>query len=186
MHPSSLFSNPRGFAYSLAIIAVVALGLGALAAVDLESTALWREREAELLFRGQAIREAIRQYYEKSPGTLKTFPQDLKDLLSDPRTPGTRRYLRKLYRDPMTPDGEWVVIRGAGGGIRGVRSASERAPFKRANFPKGLEPFGGKEKVSDWVFEYAPAPPQTAPIPPASKPALPPMSPGPYPVPARP
>ncbi|MBI3391657.1 MAG: type II secretion system protein [Nitrospirae bacterium] len=159
-------SSP-GFAYPLAVIAVVALGLGALAAVELESTALWREREAELLFRGQAIREGIRQYYEKSPGTLKTFPQDLKDLISDPRTPGTRRYLRKLYRDPMTPDGEWVLVRGAGGGVRGVRSASERAPFKRANFPKGLEPFAGKEKVSEWVFEYVPAP---APSPPPARP----------------
>lgn len=162
----SSVSDPTigGFAYPIVFVAVVALGIGALAAVELESTALQREREAELLFRGQAIREAIRLYYEKSPGTLKTFPQDLKDLISDPRTPGTRRYLRKLYRDPMTLAGEWVLIRGTGGGIRGVRTASERAPFKRANFPKGLESFAGKEKVSEWVFEYAPALPQPPPV----------------------
>ncbi len=167
MRPAASVLKRRGFAYPIAIVAVMAMGIGALAAVELESTAVWREREAELLFRGQAIREAIRLYYEKSPGTLKTFPRDLKDLLADPRAPGTRRHLRKLYRDPMTPDGEWVLIRGAGGGIRGVRSASERPAIKRANYPKGLEAFAAKEKVSEWIFEHVPAPQPTA-VPPTT------------------
>ena len=55
--------------------------------------------EAELLYGGNQYRRAIERYYVSGP---RQFPRALEDLLKDPRKPGTERYLRKLYIDPLS------------------------------------------------------------------------------------
>jgi hypothetical protein len=150
---------------------VIAILLGGLAIVgEVWETAARREKEAELLFIGNQYRRAIGLFYESTPGVVKRYPRELADLIEDPRQPGMQRHIRKLYPDPITGK-EWVIIRGADGGVQGVQSASEAAPLKIAGFRVRDASFEGAGKYADWKFIHAPtqaAPPATAtPKPPA-------------------
>lgn len=158
-----------GFTYLMVLASVVVIGI--LAEVTHLTT--WRilkaDKEAELLFRGQAYLRAIQSYYESAhaaAGAIKSYPRSLDDLLEDPRFPG-RRHIRALYPDPMGEGGkgEWLLIRAPDGGISGVASRGKEVPLKQANFPKGLEHFAGAQAYSDWIFEYRPASPTRAPVP---------------------
>lgn len=162
----------QGFSYVLVLAAVVVIGIVAEAGYLTTWRAVKADREAELLFRGNAYRRAIQSYYEAGDA-VKTFPRHLEDLIKDPRFPN-KHYLRDLYADPMAPghSGEWRLIPASDGGIAGVASTSSETPLKRANFPKGLEKFAGAASYSDWIFEYT-APPPKAATPPSRRPADP-------------
>ncbi len=84
------------------------------------------------------------------------FPSRLEDLLTDPRFQQVRHYLRRLYPDPVTGKNDWVPVIAPGGGIMGVRSASEAKPVKQDNFSPADIAFTGKSRYSDWVFSYTP------------------------------
>lgn len=146
-------ASQRGFTYAAVLAAVVVVGIAAEVATLSTTRIVRAEREAELLFRGQAYQRAIASY-RRAHGA---FPRALDDLLDDPRSPG-RRHIRALYPDPVG-EGEWRLIPAAGGGIGGVASRSTARPLKTANFPPGLETFGEAEAYSEWVFEYAPPAP---------------------------
>lgn len=139
----------------MVLAAVVIVGILADAAVALSSRMTRADREAELLFRGQAYRNAIKSYYEAG-NPVKAYPRALEGLLKDPRFPN-KHHLRTLYADPLGQDKGWVLIRAPDGGIAGVASASKEEPLKKANFPKGLEKFEAAQSYSDWVFEYVPS-----------------------------
>ncbi len=89
-------------------------------------------------------------------GGAGPFPAKLEDLLSDPRFQQVRRYLRRLYPDPITGKADWVPIIGAGGGIVGVRSASEDHPIKQENFRPSDIAFTRKTRYADWAFIFVP------------------------------
>lgn len=156
----------------MALATVVVVGILADAAVALSSRMVQADREAELLFRGLAYRNAIRSYYEAG-NPVKTYPRALTDLLKDPRFLN-RHHLRKLYSDPMAKDdkGGWLLVRAADGGIAGVASSSQDEPLKRANFPQSLEKLEAAQSYSDWIFEYTPlvstVPLRQAAVPPVS------------------
>jgi len=118
-----------------------------------------REKEKELLFVGDQFRRAIGQYYERSPGGDKRFPQSLEDLLLDKRYPATQRYLRRVYRDPITGKAEWGTVKGPGDSIVGVYSPSEEQPIKQSGFKEADTEFEGKAHYSEWKFTYAPPAP---------------------------
>jgi type II secretory pathway pseudopilin PulG len=149
----------------MVLAAVVVLGILAEAATLMTSRLVQADREAELLFRGQAYRRAIKSHYEAG-GPVKAFPRSLEDLLQDPRFPN-KRHIRALYPDPVSRDGkkQWLLIRAPDGGIAGVASASRGEPLKKANFPKGLEKFEGAQSYADWIFEYTPQPVTQGPVP---------------------
>lgn len=115
-----------------------------------------REKELELLFVGDQIRNAIQLYYDKTPGTVKQYPRSLEDLLKDKRYVTTQRYLRKIYLDPITSKPEWGLVVAPSGGISGVYSLSEMAPIKTGNFNASDMAFDGQKKYSDWKFTYTP------------------------------
>jgi type II secretory pathway pseudopilin PulG len=146
-------NKQRGFTYVLVLVGVIVMGIAAETASVPVSRRLIAEREQELLFRGQAYRDAIRNYY----AVARRYPRSLKDLLKDPGS-AHRCYLRTLYPDPMSADGkgEWRLVRAADGGIAGVASQSTDLPMKQANFPPGWENFADARSYADWVFEYSP------------------------------
>ncbi len=150
-----------GFTYLTVLFAVAFMGLGLALAGEVWQTALARDREIELLYAGNQYRRAIERYYVSGP---RQFPGTLEDLLKDPRKPGTERYLRKLYFDPMTGKSEWGLVKGPEGGIVGVYSLSEGSPIKVAGFAFANKEFEGATKYSDWKFLYNPAT-QQVPIP---------------------
>ncbi len=99
------------------MVAVFALTIGLLVAIPVWQTVLQREKEEELIFRGKQYAEAVRIYTAKKPGR---FPSSLEELFK-------AKCLRKLYRDPMSPSGEWNVILNPGtpGSASGPGSAAQ-------------------------------------------------------------
>ena len=151
--------NQRGYTYLLVLFLVALTGAGLAIAGDMWATTRQREREAELLFAGDAIRRAIASYYLAGPAQ---YPPILDDLIKDPRFPDTRRHLRQRYPDPFGDT--WVLIKTPQGSIMGVASASEAAPLKRSDFRGPDRVFEEqairlKEKLRyrDWEFIYDPA-----------------------------
>ena len=157
-------SRSKGFTY-LSLLLVVAITAGALAAAGgVWSQAAQREKERELLFVGEQFRQAIALYYWRTPGGAHQFPKDLESLLEDKRWPVTQRYLRRIYRDPITNTADWGVVEAPGGqGIMGVYSKSEQTPIKTAGFPARYEYFEDARKYADWQFVFKPETPKAPP-----------------------
>ena len=125
-------ADERGYA-----LAALLVTLGVSAVLLLTVLPLWahqaqREKEAELVFRGEQYARAIRLYARDTNGAL---PPRLDALVS-------RRYLRRRYADPMAPDGLFVPISGKGG-IAGVTSSSTRSSIRI---------YKGGRRYSEWRF----------------------------------
>lgn len=158
-----MISNPLkscdGFTYMAVLMLVIIMGIMLSAGAQAWTMIMKREREKELLFRGDQIMYAIAKWYKTGTGRQPMPLKDLKDLLKDPQSAATVRYLRKLYTDPIT-NKEWTVITDpARGGIVGVASTSEETPIKQdfADYPKDTpeyKSFGNKKKYSEWLFDY--------------------------------
>ncbi|PPC06710.1 hypothetical protein ApiMCR8900_06365 [Acinetobacter pittii] len=110
-----------------------------------------REKEEELLKIGLMYRKAIYQYYQSSPGGVKTYPEKLEDLLRDPRYLEVKRYLRKLEKDPMTSK-DFLIIKNSENQIIGIYSSSSKKTIKKSGFLPSLEKFEKVEKYQDWKF----------------------------------
>lgn len=153
----------RGLAYIGVLLIVAVVGITAGAAADVWVTTRQRQKEAELLWVGAKFREAILSYHGNTPGDIKTYPQQLEDLLQDKRFPGTRRHLRRIYLDPMTGKADWELLMAPEGGIAGVSSRSTGTPFKQKGFRSRDMIFEGKTSYSEWQFTALPIEPLTPP-----------------------
>ncbi len=156
MQPGRPPSPQRGFTYVAVVLTVAVIGVGFAATSEVWSQSRQREKEQELLFVGNQFRQAIRLYYERTPGPVKRYPEKLEDLLEDRRYPSPQRYLRKVYPDPLTGAVEWGLVAAPGGGIMGVHSLSNAAPIKTRGFAERDHALGGVERYSDWQFFYNP------------------------------
>lgn len=158
MHGSdtSNFGTQRGFTYVAMLVAVAIIGIGLAAAGQVWSVASQREREQKLLFVGHEIRHAIRLYYEQTPGAVKRYPMTLEDLLADKRYPNVKRYLRRIYPDPMTGKSEWGMVAAPGGGVQGVYSVSPERPLKQSGFEPQDVALQGAASFAAWRFIYDP------------------------------
>jgi type II secretory pathway pseudopilin PulG len=150
----SMEHTSRGFAYIGLLVTIVILGAALAAVGEVWSTQARREREVELLYRGAMIRRAIGAYV-LSAGGLR-YPQTLEDLLLDSRTPQVRRYLRRVYEDPVTGQADWTLIRAPDGGIMGVASSSQLEPLKKSGFSPYESVFADAKCYCDWMFIYQP------------------------------
>lgn len=147
-------ARQKGIGYLWAIFCLALLSLGLGHALELYSQSNQRLKEAELLHIGNLYRKAIKDYYWASPGTVKRYPSTLEDLLVDKRLLTTRRYIRKLYIDPVTGQSDWGILRARDGGIIGVYSSSALRPIKQTNFPPNYSDFSGARHYSEWRFTY--------------------------------
>ncbi|MBE0625281.1 MAG: type II secretion system protein [Burkholderiales bacterium] len=144
-----------GFTYIGLLFLVAMVGVALTLVSEMWQTAQKREKEQELLFVGHQFRRALAMYRANGGG----YPRELQDLIRDPRVPGVRRHLRKIYQDPITGGTEWGLLRtnGADGFITGVYSLSEAAPLKQTEFSLADADFEKKSKYSEWVFVAGPA-----------------------------
>lgn len=149
----------EGFTYLGLMALIVIMGVMLASAGEVWHTAMKREKERELLFVGNQFRRALERYYAYTPGQARRQPLSLEELLRDPRYPGTQRYLRRIYADPITGRAEWGLIKGPGGEIYGVHSLSNEEPLKKGNFSLADAMFENMKRYSDWVF--MPSPGQT-------------------------
>ncbi len=150
------FARSLGLTYLAILIAVAILGVGVAAVGAVWSQSMQREKEKELLHIGNQFRRAIGLYYNRTPGTVKRYPEKLDELLIDSRHLTIQRYLRRIYVDPMTGSAEWGLVRAPEGGIMGVYSLSEATPIKVGNFGKDNEQFANTARYSNWQFIYTP------------------------------
>lgn len=144
-------NNSTGFTYIAMLIFVALIGIALAGAGAVWHTASVRDKELELLFVGNEFRQAIKQYAENSPGAQQ-YPKSLEELLLDRRHPNVRRYLRRMYVDPMTGEADWGLIRRPDGGIVGVHSRSGGRPYKVDNFRMEDQEFTGSMSYSQWRF----------------------------------
>jgi type II secretory pathway pseudopilin PulG len=137
-----------GFTYIILLLLVAMMSLALTQAVPMWQTVQQRDKEEELLFVGAQFRRAIARYYAAGGA----YPRQLEDLVKDPRFPGVRRFLRKVYPDPITGSAEWGLVKLPGDLITGVYSLSQAEPIKKADFSLADQGFEGKMKYSEWLF----------------------------------
>ena len=177
-------SGQAGFTYLGLIIFVAIVGLVGAATLKVGSLLQRAAAEEELLEIGAAYSAALDSYAAATPRGATPYPPSIKELLKDPRFPGVRRHLRKVFVDPLTGKAEWGIEYLGGGevGIVAIHSLSEAQPLKIANFDSRFRGLDGKEKISQWRFtaserSLAPAGPAPAPAQPgttAPPPTVPP------------
>jgi type II secretory pathway pseudopilin PulG len=133
----------RGFLLAELLAAITVMGILLTVAMPSVITERQRDDEQELIFRGEAIKTAIRRY----KAMTGAYPSNLEDMMKV-----RPRILRKVYKDPMTLDGAWDLITavqpGASGNtaglpIVGVKSRSPKDSFKV---------YQGKTLYSEWIF----------------------------------
>ena len=98
--PIASGKTERGYAMGTLLVALAIMSIMMSMALPRWNQLAKREREAELVFRGEQYARAIDLYQRTYAAT---FPPDV-DVLID------ERFLRRRYLDPMTEDGEFRVV----------------------------------------------------------------------------
>jgi type II secretory pathway pseudopilin PulG len=166
-------AGPPDPGYALvALLATIAVMLVAMsAAVPSWRYLMKNDREEELVFRGGEIADAIGRYQRKNGNAL---PSSLEVLVRG-------KYLRRAYKDPMTKDGKWRLIRpgevllggvgspasrgGAGIGVTSTTTTTRPSAFSPSgtvvggfqgvastSTEKSLRLFNGRSRYDEWVF----------------------------------
>lgn len=184
------------------LVAIAVLTLLSSVAIPAWRKLMQREREEELIFRGEQYARAVVLFQRKYGGGL---PPNLDVLLE-------QRFLRKKYRDPMTPHGEFQplyqatlaqqpgqVVGGPGGQPRpGPQPPGVRPPGEPGTSVPGAPPgvgttlgprggivgvmsrgtgqaiktYQGRSRYEEWQFIYTNIRPKL-PLPPGVKPGAP-------------
>ncbi len=149
--------NNRGFTYIALLLAIVIIGISLSAAGRYWKFIDQKDKEDELLFRGDQFVRAIDAYFRSAHGGANIYPKSFDVMLKDPRSLAPRRYLRRLYKDPMTGKADWEpIVEPQSGRIKGVKSRSTGRPIKTDRFPKQYEGFREKGSYSEWEFLHKP------------------------------
>lgn len=141
----------QGFTYLALLAAITIIGISLGATGKYWQNIIQRDKEEELLFRGDEYRKAIERYYTAVPGRTQ-YPATIDNLLKDERTPQGKRYLRKRYVDPFTGEDFREIKDPLTNRIIGVYSPCNKKPIKQSNFNDPYLEFAGQGKYSDWKF----------------------------------
>jgi len=96
-------SSPEAGYILMAVLFLVALVLLTLAiAAPKMAQSIQRDRELELIHRGEQYKRAIKLYYAK----FHAYPSSIDQLVNTNQV----RFLRKRYTDPMTGKDDWKII----------------------------------------------------------------------------
>jgi type II secretory pathway pseudopilin PulG len=145
--------SAAGFTYLSLIILLAIIGLVSATTLKLGVILQRAAAERELLNIGAQFSDALESYAKATPAGQLNVPPTLNELLRDPRFPGVRRHLRRIFVDPMTGKAEWGIQYASGTtGVLGVYSLSDAKPIKIANFPARFQGLEGKLRLSDWKF----------------------------------
>jgi type II secretory pathway pseudopilin PulG len=144
----------RGYTYIglLVLVAVTAT----LSAGMLRTGAVVQRHVAEdaLLDAGSELANALNSYAGATPQGKNPRPQQIEDLLRDPRFPKiTLRHLRRVPLDPMTGQAKWGerLFDGAPG-IDAFYSLSDLQAQRTAFKPKFAD-FADKRYYREWLFD---------------------------------
>ena len=92
-------ASERGYAMAALLVAISIIAIAVSTALPVFTTVVRREKEAELVFRGEQYARAIGMFQRRYGNAL---PPDVDTLIRD-------RFLRKKYKDPITDD-EFTVV----------------------------------------------------------------------------
>jgi type II secretory pathway pseudopilin PulG len=95
-----LRSPDRGYALATLLVGIAVMSVLMTAIMPVWRHQVQREKEAELVFRGEQYARAIGLFQRKYGGA---FPPSLDVLLE-------QKFLRRQYKDPMTADGEFQIL----------------------------------------------------------------------------
>jgi type II secretory pathway pseudopilin PulG len=153
--------HQQGFTYLGLLFAVVLAGIALAQLGQRWSGAAQRERERELIFRGQQIAAAIAAYHAAPAVAAPSWPRGFEELLEDRRTATPMHHLRRAFTDPITGKADWVPMLDEAGGWHGVRSRSDAPATIR--FGAEFQASGARRtKVSDHLFVAVPKPAASA------------------------
>jgi len=96
-------SRQSGYMMIVVVFLMTVLIISGLAVTASITEQLKRDREEEMIHRGVQYTRSIKRYYKKVgryPATLEAL-EDTNHI----------RFLRKRYKDPLTKDGKWVLVR---------------------------------------------------------------------------
>ncbi|HVZ60845.1 MAG TPA: hypothetical protein VG892_08685 [Terriglobales bacterium] len=126
-------SGEAGYILLLLTFFVSLLAIAALAAAPQVIQQGRRDREEEMIHRGAQYARAIRKFVKKTGA----YPTSMEQL----ETTNNVRYLRRRYKDPMSPDGEWRALRA--GDVPFLQAAqANRGPGQPAGQSFGQPPAG--------------------------------------------
>jgi type II secretory pathway pseudopilin PulG len=95
----TMTSSERGYAMAALLVGLSVMAILASVALPVWRTAAQREREAELIFRGEQYAHAIELYSRRNGG----YPASL-DVLEK------GKFIRKLYKDPVADDADFQPV----------------------------------------------------------------------------
>ena len=98
--PSAGGPADGGYALAALLTSLAVMGILMSVALPVWSQAARRERELELIFRGEQYARAVELYQRVFAGA---YPPDIDTLIE-------QRFLRRRYRDPMVADGEFRIV----------------------------------------------------------------------------
>ena len=139
-------SGERGYVLALLLGVCTLMGIHLMKAIPAAHAEVQREMEAELIYRGEHLANGIQAYQKRTGG----YPTSLDQLVKL-----KPRLVRKVYTDPMTPEGAWIPVfavqvskTGSTEGlpIVGIHSSSQKDSFRM---------YRNKTLYSDWVFSGA-------------------------------
>jgi len=131
-----------GYMLLFLMIAVAVLTIMMLGVARNYRRGIIRDREVEMMHRGDQYSRAIKRYYKKNG----TYPTSIEQL----EKANNIRYLRKRYKDPMSPDGAWKLVHltditlKAGGGLAPAAGIGTQTAFGAA----GSSAFGQTNSAS--------------------------------------
>lgn len=137
------FRSQRGFTMALALALAVVMGIMLMKTGPLVSAEVQRENEAELIFRGEAIANALRLYSAK----VGRYPMDLDEVMKL-----RPRILRQKYKDPMTPGGEWEYITQVRPGASGNTDGLPIVGVRSRSTANSIRIYQNKTLVREWQF----------------------------------
>jgi type II secretory pathway pseudopilin PulG len=136
----------RGYAMAALLVTLGVMAVMMSAALPVWRHQTQREKEAELVFRGEQYARAVGLYQRKmGPGTV---PPNIDTLVQ-------QKFLRKKYKDPMVEDGEFQIVPFGGTPQPGQQGPGQPGPGRqgpgqaqigpqRVGSPTNMQPPGGQ------------------------------------------
>jgi type II secretory pathway pseudopilin PulG len=135
IHPRGS-KDEQGYVLLLMLFLAAMLIIAMTAAAPYLTTQIKRDREIEMIHRGEQYARAVKRYYRK----FGRYPGRIEDL----EKTNNIRFLRKRYKDPMSADGGWRLVRFGEVQMGGAQALAGATPV--SNLASGSQPgssFGG-------------------------------------------
>jgi len=145
---AALRSNQAGYAMVALLVTLNIMAVMLTVAMPVWRQMVQREREIELVFRGEQYRRALQLYERRNgPGML---PPDLDTLVEG-------RFLRKVFKDPIT-GGDFVLIRASAGQSGFPESAAgpgQIVGVVSSSSARSIRIYEGQTAYNQWLFVYS-------------------------------